>query len=398
MKKEEKSFFSFKFEEPEPKRRRLPKRLRAGRRPELTIEQILEWADAHHARTGKWPIAKAGRLHEDGNESWNNIENALLKGYRGLPGNSSIARLLATHRGVRNRKALPPLTDEQILRWADAHRSATGDWPTENSGRVAGDPSATWVGVDLALRHGLRSLPGGSSLARLLAEHRGKRNPGNLPSLSVEQILGWADAHFRRTGSWPTEESGSIEEAEDNWHAINRALKRGHRGLPGGTTLPQLLAKNRGRRNHMDLQPLRMDQILDWEDAHFRRTGRWPTMESGPIEGAAGESWLAVDASLRVGYRGLPGGTSLANLLQERRSRRNRADLPLLSVDQILGWADAHFRRAGRWPKARSGPIDDVPGESWAAVNNALALGRRGLPGGSSLHRLLVRHRRKLAR
>jgi hypothetical protein len=63
-------------------------------------------------------------------------------------------------------------------------------------------------------------------------------------------------------------------------------------------------------------------------------------------------------------------------------------------VEQILAWADAHHGRAGRWPHNRSGPIPEAPGESWNAVNLALYLGRRGLPGGDSLAKLLDRHRR----
>ncbi len=56
---------------------------------------------------------------------------------------------------------------------------------------------------------------------------------------------------------------------------------------------------------------------------------------------------------------------------------------------RILSWTDAHHARTGRWPNYDSGPIMDAPGETWAAVQMALTLGRRGLPGGSSQARLL---------
>ena len=36
--------------------------------------------------------------------------------------------------------------------------------------------------------------------------------------------------------------------------------------------------------------------------------------ESGPIAEAPGETWKSVDLALRYGYRGLPGGASLARL------------------------------------------------------------------------------------
>jgi hypothetical protein len=65
----------------------------------------------------------------------------------------------------------PKLTVEVILRWADAHHRWTGEWPGTASGPIAGAAGETWDGIDLALRRGNRGLPGGSSLALLLAQH-----------------------------------------------------------------------------------------------------------------------------------------------------------------------------------------------------------------------------------
>ncbi|HEX5034101.1 MAG TPA: hypothetical protein VFW62_06440, partial [bacterium] len=82
----------------------------AMRRSELTIEQILKWADAYYERTGKWPTATSGPIPEALDENWRGMENALRKGLRGLHRGQSLAKLLAKHRGKRNRKALPPYT------------------------------------------------------------------------------------------------------------------------------------------------------------------------------------------------------------------------------------------------------------------------------------------------
>jgi hypothetical protein len=70
-------------------------------------------------------------------------------------------------------------------------------------------------------------------------------------------------------------------------------------------------------------------------------------------------------------------------------------DRPRLTVAQILRWADAHRQRTGRWPGAHSGPVADTPGEHWGAINSALRAGLRGLPGGDTVSRLLVRHGRR---
>jgi hypothetical protein len=139
--------------------------------------------------------------------------------------------------------------------------------------------------------------------------------------------------------------------------------------------------------------PLTVAQILSWADAHFDRTGRWPSEESGPVRGRRGETWVALDRALRRGLRGLPGGTTLPRLLAERRAKRNMAALPRLTRAQILRWADAHRRRTGAWPTATSGAVTEARGETWRSVDAALRQGWRGLPGGDSLARLLDRER-----
>jgi hypothetical protein len=153
-------------------------------RPELTIQRILELADAYHAQTGDWPTAYSGRIFEDRELSWRRIDNALRLGLRGLPGRDSLAQLLARERGVRNVGDLSGLTENLILSWADRHKKRTGKWPTENSGPVEGAPGEVWYNVNAALLQGLRSLPGGSSLAVLIAARRGIRNRASIPPLT----------------------------------------------------------------------------------------------------------------------------------------------------------------------------------------------------------------------
>jgi hypothetical protein len=102
-----------------------------------------------------------------------------------------------------------------------------------------------------------------------------------------------------------------------------------------------------------------------------------------------------MEDALRCGLRGLPGGSSLALLLLERRGVRNHVHLAPLKLRDIRRWARAHRQRTGTWPTALSGPIPEAPGENWNAVNQALYNGSRGLPGGSSLARLLKQRRRE---
>jgi hypothetical protein len=112
-------------------------------------------------------------------------------------------------------------------------------------------------------------------------------------------------------------------------------------------------------------------------------------MNSGEIPGTGGDTWAAVQTALHIGTRGLPDGSSLPQLLAEHRGVRNKSDLPRLTLRQIRSWATAHRRRTGRWPGTRSGPIAEAPGETWKGVEMALRQGLRGLPGCSSLAKLL---------
>jgi len=287
--------------------------------PKLTLKQILAWADAYHERMGDWPRVYSGLVKESVPENWRKIDNALRYGLRGLPGRSSLPKLLARYRGTRNPKALPPLSEDQILAWADKHNSLRQEWPSLKTGTILGAREETWENVDAALREGFRGLPGGSSLARLLEAHRGIPNRLNAPRFTQTQILQWADAYFDRTGKWPNRESGSILEASgETWKRVDYALAKGCRGLPGGTSIPQLLAENRGVHNLASLgprPPLTVARILSWAKSHKQETGQWPLSHGGALLDAPGETWANINLALYHGYRGLQRGQSLAGLL-----------------------------------------------------------------------------------
>jgi hypothetical protein len=368
-------------------RLRLPEK---PRRTLLTIDAILAWADAFHAAHGRWPGNRDRTVQAAPDQSWGAIDQALRQGRRGLPGGSSLGRLMVQHRGPEARPQPARLKVELILAWADEHYARTGDWPTANSGAIPESPGDTWSKIELALRQEGRGLSGKNSLARLLADHRGKRHPDDLPQLTVEQICAWADAHHAATGRWPTPHSGPIADAPgETWSAMQAALYLGLRGLPGGVTLPQVLAD----RKPPPKPQLTLELIRTWAEGHQEATGIWPDAGSGPVAGFPGETWCNINKCLRRGRRGLPGGTSLVQVLGRRSNSVIRRKHTKLTVAQILAWADAYHAATGRWPTQYSGPIPEAPGERWMESNGALNIGSRGLPGKSSLKKLLQRFR-----
>ena len=362
----------------------------ASERPPLSSEQILAWADVHKARTGKWPLRTSTELPVEA-ETWAAINSALVAGSRGLPRNSSLSRLLAEHRGVPNRKDLPQLTAETIVRWAKAHRRATGKWPNVYSGRISGTDD-TWKRINGCLAKGVRGAVQYPSLAALLRDRCGVVGHRGKPEISIGQILEWADQYKAKHGRWPTANSGAIPEANENWRAICLSLLNGTRGLDGGWSLPRLLAEHRSHRNRSNLSRLTIRDILRWADVYKQSTGEWPSPRSGPIPGTM-DTWLSVNRALQKGLRGISACSSLSRLLAEHRQARNKANLPAITVQQILTWADEHLQANDAWPNQNAGQIPETE-EKWQNINACLLVGLRGLPGGSSIAKLLDKHRR----
>ena len=289
---------------------------RTERYPRLDEGTILAWADAYDHRHGRWPSRQSGAISESDGDTWGGIDIALRRGFRGLPPGSSLSKLLQKRRAKTNPALRPTLTEDWILTMARGYYFMYGAYPNRTSGAASARFDLTWGAIDAALRNGTGGLPGGSSLSRLLKEQCGVRNVRDLPPYTIEQIMEWVDSHYARKGEYPTRISGSIrEEPGETWSAVNSALAHGRRGLPGGSSLPRLLAERRGVRNVQGLPKLTDEQILAWADAYNGRHGVYPNVRSGPVEGAEGETWYKIHESLRLGLRGLPKGRSLLKLL-----------------------------------------------------------------------------------
>ena len=269
---------------------------------------------------------------------------------------------------------LPRLTAKQILAWADAHHRRTGTWPTSSSGPVHEVAGETWRAVDQAFRVATRGLPGRSSLGAVPRPGAGRpQSPAPAPPNGQANPDLGRRPPARRTGAWPTSKSAHCRErrakpgAAFTWRFVRppRFAGRLDAGpLPG--TAP-------GRPQRQTPAPLHRRAILRSARAHRRRTGHWPTRNSGPITEAPGETWSAVNAALTSGCRGLPAGWTLAGLLAAPQPVPPDSTRRRFTVRHILAWADAYHTRTGAWPDARSGPIAERPGETWRNVDQALA-------------------------
>jgi len=219
----------------------------AGKLKPFTIRQILRWADLHHARTGRWPNTRTGPILDQPDRTWLAVETALIKGSCGLPGGSSLYRLLKARRRINDaRMAVPDLTLDQVMRWVDSHFAITGEWPYCGAGPVLDCPEVSWITIDRRMRRGGLSLPRGTTLARWLREARDVWDGGK-PRLTRRLVLDWARQHFNYYGRWPVTNSGPVlGHPEENWAAIDVGLRNQRRGCPETTSLCRILREEFG--------------------------------------------------------------------------------------------------------------------------------------------------------
>jgi hypothetical protein len=306
---------------------------------------------------------------------------------------------------VGGEQSVVPDFDESAVRaWAAAFHARTGGWPTWQSGPIPEAPGETWFTVAGALATGQRGFPPGGSLDRFVDKHFPRMIQSGT-GFSVERILEWADAWHAATGRLPHSRAGEIPNTGGvRWRMVDAALRTGLGYTREPVPLLQLLID---ANRPLARAPVTHTQIVFWAKAHHARTGEWPRADSGAIPEAPGETWQGINSALRDGSRCLHNSSSLARLLRRvrraatfahaLRSQGPDGSLPRppaggpLFVDDILNWVSAYRARTGRWPNTRSGPIPELPGETWRSVEMALKGGTRGLPNGWSLRLLRAR-------
>lgn len=133
--------------------------------------------------------------------------------------------------------------------------------------------------------------------------------------LTAHQIAEAAKAYCAEHGVPPREKGDSSKYFgfPITWAKIDAALKYGYRGLPKGSSLSKLLRAHGLRKPRTKLTLASIQQKV----LAFRKDkGRWPTARRRRIEDASkyfgySETWTAIDAAMKEGWRGLPGGITL---------------------------------------------------------------------------------------
>lgn len=349
-----------------------------------TEELIIEAIKTYFEQTGKIPLQKTvSPVPGLPGHSWSSLGAALERGSYGLPGGSSLSKIADS---IYLDRVKISLTEELIVESIKVYLEQTGNLPhSHNKDFVPNLLNYNWVTIDAALKFGRYGLPGNSSLAILLNTHFSEQK-----ALTEENIVKSMVIYHEQTGKWPTSiTSGKAPGLGDHtWGSLNSSLKRGSHGLSvSGSSIPKLLNKYLSERKNLT-------EDLIWEVAQewLKQTGKWPNIGVvGKINHLKNMTWALVNKSLKEGLHGLPGGSSLLKLLTERGASIKQRNEICLTEALIWKAAQNWFKRTGSWPAERTiGNIPELPNCNWVQLNQSLRTGLHGLPGGSSLAKLLV--------
>lgn len=288
-----------------------------GSIPSFGPKDIIQWAKEWNKRTQKWPSFNSGPIPGT-RVTWKLVDVRLRVGTKGFLGGSGLSEFLQENCGARRGARGDELSVEGIKSHIVSWNKRTGEWPRINSGPVPGTKD-TWMKFHSALSEGLRGLPRGGSLGVLVIQVSGERHPRNTknaPMLTIEKIAEWATSWNLRTDGWPKADSGKIPDSGgESWDGVNWALRKGRRGLPGGSSLKEFLRGRFGatikRRSSLSrtssisssdehVQEVKR-KMRDWHG----RTGSWPSRKSTTIKGN-NTNWHLVTKSLLRRKTSLP--------------------------------------------------------------------------------------------
>ena len=142
----------------------------------LNYDIICGWIERFHVDMGYYPKGVSGSIpySEDG-ITWHALDLALTLGWRGLPGNSSLSKLLGERFGIVNKTNTKQYTEKKIKQWIKRYIKDHGVFPIYESGLVEyAEPDGFipihWAAINTILRTGGRGLLGNKSLKKLMAQ------------------------------------------------------------------------------------------------------------------------------------------------------------------------------------------------------------------------------------
>lgn len=191
---------------------------------------------------------------------------------------------------------------------------------------------------------------------------------------TIEQVKGWVEEYYNRTGKYPSCESGDIIEADTTWSKIDKYFIRKSRGLVDYDSLSDFIDKEFNRQKTI----YTIQQVKSWVEEYYNRTGKYPSEHSGNIPGTD-IAWCNISGYFRRQSKGLAGYESLLDFLN--KEFEHKIDY---TIEQIKGWVEIYKNRTGKYPGGHSGDICGFD-TTWKKVDDYFRVGSRGLIGYDSL-------------
>ena len=294
----------------------------------ISEDHLRQEARTIFSEHGKFPTGRSQALIPGlFGQTWRSIDALSLKGGRGLAPGRTVSKILAPLRAELRKTAIkrqrplllkPALTEGALLAAAREHFRDYGDIPTRRSKEpIPLLPGESWLAIDQAGFQGHRGLMKGRTLAVIFAPLREELRIG-IP-LSKEMIIAEARAIHALHGVLPTRRTTLPPPTlHTTWVAINVALERGLRGLPGGDSLSKLLQP---LRTELGLdKTLSEPAILAAARTFHHEHERLPSqLTTDPVPGMPHESWSKIHGAGQLGLRGLQKGRTLSKILQPLR-------------------------------------------------------------------------------
>lgn len=174
---------------------------------------------------------------------------------------------------------------------------------------------AFWRGVETAAAKG-REMPEWKSSGLSFLRNTKDASAIRKSDLTEDMIVEAMKEYYNQNGKYPSVRSGDASEYfKDNetWSGIHECIRYGSRGLPGGSSLSKL------KKKHFDIKEkerLTEGMIVKAIEKYYDQNGRYPSKGDGDASEyfKDNETWRGINACLKQGNRGLPGGSSLSKL------------------------------------------------------------------------------------
>lgn len=196
------------------------------------------------------------------------------------------------------------LSEDLIEAWMISHYKKYGVWPWGGTQELAPDGS-TWMAINKCCESCCRGIENKTSLRGI----RMKKGLGVFSQInSASEVVNLAKLHFEKFGEWPTYKTREKSEIGISWKSIQRQCID-----CGFGTLAKILHDKKLKRSRFHLQCLSEQMIVSWMVDYKLKTGKYPNCNSAELTPDKG-TWNGVDIALMQGFRGLAGGSSLAEL------------------------------------------------------------------------------------